>query len=535
MVIRSSLFYLSALTLWGQALDSLTPYPPYRTQLQQRGDVRDLSLREALETALAQNPDIEIENYNRELAGLSTTSALSHYDPQVALNLSDISSNIPVTSTLQTGSLDSQITKSWSIAPSLQQDLPGGGAATFTANLTKSSNSSEYIFINPVFNSTLGVTLTQPLARGFRRTYAERQVVVSRINERMTESQFRQRVASVVEQVVQAYWKLAAAIEAHEAQRLGREVAVAQFEETRKLQKPGEPPSADLTSQRADLVSREQAVAQAGVQIGQASNNLKRLLTRSILDPLWEVGLITSDRPELGPPPMSVAEAVSTAIKTREDLEQLRLHVSQSDAEVRYARQETKPAVNLRVEFLSTGTAGRVYAISPDGVLSTTTLDPANPLYGGIAKASSQALKGTHPSVAAGLEIRLPVGNHAAKAQLAEAVVGGRKLNAQIRIAEEDIMIEVRNAREPLDTLRKNVEAASVSRKQAEGKLAADIAKAGNAPQSLDVLRSQRDLADARLHEMQTFIEYRKAEMSLAKATNPLVDDLQIVLARRKT
>ena len=329
----------AALTLCGQESK------PYRAQLEARGPVREISLHDALELALAHNLEIEIENYGRDLSQAATTSALSHYDPLLGLNASMISSDLPVTNILQTGAPDSLITKSWSVAPSIQQNLPGGGTATVSMNLARTSTNSDYAFINPAFGSTIGVTVTQPLWRGFRRTSAERQIVIARLNERIGESQFRQKVAGVVEQVVSAYWRLAVSIENFEAQRQARDVAVLQYEQARKR---SEETPVTLAAARSDVAAREQSQTQAAVQIVQAANALKRLLAPSVMDPLWALGLIPSDRPDATPPLIGLEEAVKTAFDRRPELEQLRLQSKQAEAEVRFAKQEAKLATGER-------------------------------------------------------------------------------------------------------------------------------------------------------------------------------------------
>lgn len=58
--------------------------------------------------------------------------------------------------------------------------------------------------------------------------------------------------------------------------------------------------------------------------------------------------------------------------------------------------------MNLRLEVQSTGFAGKVYALTPDGLTSQLP-DPSNPAFGGLAKAYKQSLEIQHPSIAAGL------------------------------------------------------------------------------------------------------------------------------------
>jgi outer membrane protein TolC len=518
------LFFPCVLVICGQEPAGLAPPKPYRAQLEESGPVREISLRDAIQTALRYNLEIEIEGYNRQVSQASTVNVKSYYDPVAGLSTSYVSSDLPVTNILQTGGFGSQITRSWSATPSIQQNLPGGGAATLTSNLSRTTTNTDYALINPVYGSTLGLTITQPLWRGFLRTQAERQIIVARLNEQMSESQFRQRATGVVEQAINAYWRLAVTIENYEAQRQGWDVAMAEYEQARKQNEDGkDAPSA--ASQRSELASHDQNVSQAAVQIIQASNALKRLLAPSVTDPVWGVGLIPSDRPGSKEFSMNLDEAVKTAMDRRPELDQLRLQVKQSDAEVRYDRQEAKPSVNLRLEALSTANTGPIRNI-PEG--STP------PATGALGTSYRQALGFQHPSLAAGVEIKVPLRNTAAKSQLTAAVLGGRKLQTQLRAAQEDILVEVRNAWESIAVQRKNVEAVGFSRRLAEQHLAAETAKSRSDAQNLEILRNQRDLADARVREMQALIDYQLSLISLQKAINTLLDEQQIVLARPK-
>ena len=502
-----------------QMLFAQDPPKSYREQLEERGTVREISLREAITTALRSNLEIEIEDYNRGLTQAAVMNAKSYYAPVAAMNTSIYSNNVPATNILQTGTFGSLITHSWSIAPSIQQNLPGGGTAAVTVNMSRISNNSDYSLINPAYGSSIGLTVTQPLWRGFRRTAAERQIVIARLNERMDESQFRQRVAGIVEQVINAYWRLMITIENYEAQRQSWSVAVAEYAQA---QKNGD--AASIATQRSDVASHEESLTHSAVQIIQASNALKRLLAPSITDPVWNAGPICSDRPDFRETSVTLAEAVKTALERRPELEQLRLQMKQADAEVRFDKQETKPTVNLRLEAQSAGTAGTITEVLPPSAFAP---------YGGLGTAYRQTLTFQHPSVAAGLELRLPLRNTAARSQLQSAVIGTRKLETQLRAAQEDIVVDIRNAWEMIAVQRKNVEAAGFSRSAAEERLAAEV-KGQGAAENLEVLRDRRNLAEARVREWQALIDHRLSQVSLQRAMNTLLDEQQIVLARRK-
>jgi outer membrane protein TolC len=527
------LFSLSTLTLFGQPQDNFPPSKPWVAQLAEKGPARQITLHDALLASLMHNVDIEVEGYGIDLARQSTVNARSYFDPQLGVNVSGLSTNVPVTNILQTGGYGSQITHSSTLSPNIQQNLPGGGTATLTLNMARNSSNGDFVIVNPSFSSSLGLTITQPLWRGFLRTAAERQIVISRLGEQMSEAEFRQKVSYIVEQVIVAYWRLAATVQNYEAQRESREVAVAEYEQARNNLKDHPDDAASLSAVRSEVASHEQSMTQAAVQIVQASNNLKRLLAPTAMDPIWSTGLIPSDRPEAGEPSVTLDQAVETATLRRPELEQLRLQIRQADADYRFARQETKPAVNLRVEMQSNGAAGTVYALSETGQV-TTVLNPASPLYGGLAKSLGGTFTVQHPSLAGGLEVKFPAGNRAAASQLATTATHKKKFQAQLRAAEEDIVVEVRSAYETITAQHASVQAANLSRALAEEHLADVKSKFQGDPSNIDILRGQRDLADARVRELQALIDCQLSQVSLGKAMNTLVDDQQIVLAHRK-
>jgi outer membrane protein TolC len=527
------LFFLSILKVFGQTPEAFPPSKPWAAQLAERGPVQQITLHDCLAAALMHNIDIEGESYGIELAHQSAVAAKSYFDPQIGLNLSALSTNIPVTNILQTGGYGSQLTRTSNLSPNIQENLPGGGTATLTLNMARNATNGDFVIVNPAYSSSLGLTITQPLWRGFLRTAAERQIVISRLGEEMSQAEFRQKVSSIVEQAIDAYWKLGAMVQHYEAQREGREVAVAEYEQARNNLKDHSEAAASLSAERAEVASREQSMTEAAVQIVQASNGLKRLLAPTAMDPIWSIGLIPSDRPAATEPSVTLDRAVETAIERRPELEQLRLQIRQSDADYRFARQETKPAVNLRVEMQSNGAAGTVYALSETGQV-TTVPNPASPSYGGLGKSLGDSLTVQHPSLAVGLEVKFAAGNRAAGSQLATAATNKKKLQAQLRATEEDIAVEVRSAYETIAAQRANVQAASLSRALAEERLADIASKAQGDPRNIDLLRGERDLADARVRELQALIDYQLSQVSLDKAMNTLVDDRQIVLAHRK-
>ena len=142
------------------------------------------------------------------------------YDPVLSFSLGWQSLERPNTSILDAGrGIPTTISKDWTFDSQLNQNVIGGGALTLTFNNQKSSTNRSFTFINPQYGSSFTAQFTQPLWRGFRQTQTERQLKVYNLDLEISDSQFKQRVSEIIQQVENQYWELVYAIENYEARR----------------------------------------------------------------------------------------------------------------------------------------------------------------------------------------------------------------------------------------------------------------------------------------------------------------------------
>jgi outer membrane protein len=123
----------------------------------------------------------------------------------------------------------------------------------------------------------------------------------------------------------------------------------------------------------------------------------------------------------------------------------------------------------------------------------------------------------------------LPIGNRAAKANLATAKSELSQANVGLSAAEQQVQAEVRNAVFALDSARQRIEAARAGREAAETQLFAEQERfqVGLSTNFL-VLTRQNDLTAARVTETLALTDYRKAETELARSTGELLEQRHI-------
>ena len=219
-----------------------------------------------------------------------------------------------------------------------------------------------------------------------------------------------------------------------------------------------------LTSASAELAARDQETLQAEVQVVAAQNGLKRLLAGDPTAPIWSERLVPTDRPEIRDPPATLSEALHQALTRRPELASLGLQTQQRRADREFANWETKPRVDLSGNFTSIGRAGQVFRpiFGPSGGIAPVGKepDPTHPAFGGYRQAWSQVFDFSFPQWQVLLDVRMPIFNREAEAQVAQVDVSLRQLELQMKAQQQSIMVEVANAYETVLLQRRVLEVA---------------------------------------------------------------------------
>ena len=88
------------------------------------------------------------------------------------------------------------------------QNLPLGGSVSATWDNGRGQSNSKQATLASSYSSGLNFHYTQPLLRGFGHYSTERAILIAQNNSRISRLDFRLQVTTIIQQVVNAYWRL---------------------------------------------------------------------------------------------------------------------------------------------------------------------------------------------------------------------------------------------------------------------------------------------------------------------------------------
>jgi outer membrane protein TolC len=224
---------------------------------------------------------------------------------------------------------------------------------------------------------------------------------------------------------------------------------------------------------------------------------------------------VPKDKPTYVQKTVDLEEALATAIQNRNDLEISRIGIETEKLNLSYAKNQNLPDLSLSASLYAPGIDGtRIFYIgSPlDGIVDHS-------VPGGIDGALKQTTSFQYPNWNLGLTLSIPVANLFSKANLAQAKLNMRQAMLELENQKEQIYLEIKNAVRSVDANYKRILAYTTARELAEQKLAAEEEKrrVGMSTNYM-VLSYQRDLANARISELNSIIAYNVSLAALEKS-----------------
>ncbi|MFZ5928975.1 MAG: efflux RND transporter permease subunit [Acidobacteriota bacterium] len=517
--------------------------------------LRELTLKQALELALKNNLEIEIERSYLDTSAALIRSARGAFDPLVQYNPSFDTRNLPVANTLAApgGRLSEKY---------LNHNFYVRGKTPFSGlswhidfeNQRQSTN-NPFTALTPFLTSRLGAGFTLPLLR-FREVDPDRAQLRIRLKQRdQQRATFELKVIDVVTRTQSAYWDLAAAIEDATVAADGVRLAREQHERNLRFIEAGTLAQVESAASEAELQRRMDSFQTTLTVLAAAENQLKTILTPNPSDPLWNERLVPVDARALPPPALTVEEALSRALRQRLELRSLELSLDQNRTQIQLASSALKPQVMLTANYFNSGLAGalapntgggfanffgplfeRVNTLS--GISGLPPLPPVQTggavpasLIGGYGSTLSNLATGNFQTVSAGISFEWNPRNRAAQGQLEQAAIQERRLRLTRTQIEQGIAASVRTALQNLEAARLRIDAARSSERAAREKLESEIRlyQTGESTNFL-VLTRQNELLDSRRRVVAAELLLNRAVAQLQQAIGSTLDANQIRL-----
>ena len=551
-----------------------------------RGNRLYLSLSDAIALALENNLEIEIQRYEFSLAdtdllrarsgaaiqgiptnvlpgvptgggpilgsvsaGLAASGAPSplgpgqSFDPVLFSNLNFGHTSFPVNN-IVVGGTNAVVTTNKTSNFGISQTFATGGVATLGFNNNNQFQNSFRNTVNPVTNSNLDLTVSQPLLQGFGRALNNRTIRIAKNNLRAVDHVFRQQLTNTVANVVQLYWNLVGAISTVEVRRQAVVVSQKLYDDNKKQVEIGTLAPIEIVRAEAQLAQNEQALVAAQAAVRQQETVLKSALSRTgLANPLvLDASIVPLDPIRI--PEVEAVEPIqdlmARAMDNRPDLAQSRIQIENSEIALTGTRTAMLPQLNLVGNLRNTALSGMQNELT--GPINNLTGVPqaaptADPFFiGGYGNVLGQLFGRNFPNYSVGVNLNIPLKNRAAQANLATASLNLRQNQLQVQRQINQVRVDVQNALIALQNARAQYQAALKQRVLEEQTLDADQKKlALGATTVYQVIQDQRDLTTAGAAEVAAQAAYAAARVQLDVATGMVLDNNHVEFEEAKT
>ncbi|HEX7126106.1 MAG TPA: TolC family protein, partial [Thermodesulfobacteriota bacterium] len=410
------------------------------------GKTVGVSLREAIGLTFANNLDLQIEAITPEIRAAEIGEQQGAFDPILGAQAQYSRDRSP-TGSIAAGN-DTRIAAG---QVTVSQRLPLGTTYELSYNTDRLKNNSIFETLNPSYSAEVLLQVTQPLLRNFGVDVNRAGIIIAQRNREAAQATFRGAVQNALFATVQTYWNLVQAQDALEVARESLRLAQQLLQQNRVQVQVGTMAPIEVTQAEAGVASREEGVIVAEANLRDAEDRLKRQI---LLDPAnaFDYTIVPTDRPEFIPVEIQLAPNLEAALRFRPELEAARIAVRAQEANLRLARNQVLPELNVV------------------GSLGLNGLDDDWP--GANSDVVSEA--DNQYQWSAGLVFTYPLGNRVARSRLTSAELALRQAQIQVRTLELQVTEEVRSAVRAVNANAQRVEATREATRLAREQLVAE-------------------------------------------------------------
>jgi outer membrane protein TolC len=485
------------------------------------GGKLELSLRSYLELVMANNTDIAIQRLTVDVAQNAITRAFAAFDPLATASFSSTEQ--------RTQSGDPQFTGASTLVQLSQpanfnyaQTLPTGLQYNVDFFAQKLSTNSGYYYYNPTLTSSLQLSISQPLIKN-RGTYINRvPIMVASSRLRKTEYDLKTSLLQLVSNAENAYWDAVLARENLRVAESARDLADQALKRAQQELDLGALSPLDIYNPQQQYATSQIGVSQAQYSLQQTEDALRRQIGADLDPKVRTLPIVLTETvgPEVEAPPIDAEKEVRKGLAARPDLKSAIQDLDIDDLGIKLAKNELLPDLELTGSYSTQGLGGIFYPSTVNPGLAASA-----PVPGGFGDALSQMFGFGYPMYSFGLTLRLPIKNHQASADMADALVTKKRDSLNVRTVRQQVRLDVLTAVSQVesskDAMRLSVVAQDFARKYMEAER--KKLELGNST-IFFVLQAQGALVTAESSVVQNSVGYRRNLMNLLLRTGDLLE-----------
>jgi outer membrane protein len=453
---------------------------------------------------------------------LSDGPAIPQFDPAITAQANWTHQNTPQSSPGNTGV---NVLNSNTTLANVSYSQGFGTGTQLTAgfdNMRQTLNSTSSAY-TPFTASSFGVTVTQPLLRGFGLAMNRRFIRIAKNERKIADLLLRQQLIATVYGVVRLYTDLVALYEDVKVKEETLAAAEKLYSDTKAQVEEGTQAQIELTRANAQVFSIRQDLINSRGLLEEQEAIVKSVITRRANRPeVLNARIIPTDSlnmPEKDSlPPLQ--DLLAQAFQNRPDLKQAGVQVENSQISLEGSRNALRPELDLVGVAQNNGLAGQQSSVGP-------AADPN--FLGSYGGALEQLATFKYPLYEFGLQLTLPLRNRIAQADVARDEIQIRQTEIRLQQLRNQAQLEVEDALVAMRKARSSYEAASQTEALQQESLEAEQSKFQvGASTSFFIIQYESYLAQARSTVVVAKGAYLKARAALERAVGTILDDHQV-------
>lgn len=521
----------------------------------QSAQPQPLALKDAIRKALENNNTIEVTRDDVRFQETQIRSISGFYDPVFTVSPTYTRNSTTGSSATSDFIVNSNV---------LHFVRPGGGNYQVFFNNTRTENAFSQAQASSgslgssggsaLFSSSLGIRYTQPLLRNFKVDNTRRNLKIARRRLEQSDADFRRQTIETIAQVQRTYWDLVFALRDQQNRQANLDLTRENLRQVIARIDAGAAAPLARWEVETELANREGELLLATQQVSVTENSLKQLILRDATSAEWLTSYVPTDTPAFSIAPIALDSAIKDAMDNRWELRRLKLANDINNIDIQYFKNQTKPQIDLVTNYSLDGfsrggasTEGatrpliandpvsnltspssfllqQIRLLNPDAsIIVPSVTIPGTPgfLAGGFNRSFANLFRGDAPNYSIGVTFSFPLRNRTAEANLAGSRVLENQLATQTRAQEQQVIVEVRNAVQAVETARRRVLTARRARENAEKQLEGErrLYESGRSTTFL-LFQRENSLTNSRNAEIRAETDYNKAIADLQRATS---------------
>ena len=509
-------------------------------------NARGLTLKEAIYIAIQNNPSLKASQLDPIASMETVRESNGTFDPNLTAQGDIEKTVVPVTSALQTGGGTAFVQKfyDWNFGINKVSAVTNGTWGV-TFNNDRSLSNSEFAGVNPSYEPTLALSLSQPLLQNFGWQFATINVRIAESGQKQAQWTYGQALQDFVQKIGGDYWNVVLSEENLEVARAALRFNLDLVRQNAISVKVG-------TLAPIDLQEAQSAAATSEANVYTAEANLKNSRTQLrqdvMLNPYGtflpeEIQPLTRTNPQeqVG---VDEERALELAVQYVPSLGSMREAIRDALLQVKFSENQVLPQLNLGAQFGLTSTAGTTpcqvnLGGGGGGNCETDNVrPPAVPMpgngnklpFGGIYGDALDRLWGfTYYNYAAVLTFQMPLDNAVPRAALAQSRVLYEQQRVLYRAALSQMVVNVESSIANLYADYKRASATASATYYARESLHDEqIRFRVGLATTHDLLQFQEEEVSAEGNQVQAEVDLENAKLALAHSDGTLLQQFNI-------